>query len=301
MNRSDKYQLLAQRSALEKMIAETHPDEVLDLKSLQTRLVFVNQQISKLPVDERLPAKAKLTFRGRPVVGSHGIFAEFGLSATKAFADAVSMVAAGLSSPLASTGPIPNRDQNQLLITNTATGSFGFELEEHGNEELPLAGESTVSAALKKTQELLAGSLGSDDELAEAATGTDPRAVAAVRAFLDTLTTNEAVCAVEMGDYTFRFKDVGEVRRSWERLGQDNLREEVLTVEGEFQGVLPKRRTFEFKLTDSGDVIVGKIGATINDPDVLNNHLHTLVKLGLLTIRVGGGRPRYLLEKLPEW
>jgi hypothetical protein len=64
---------------------------------------------------------------------------------------------------------------------------------------------------------------------------------------------------------------------------------------------LPKRRTFEFKLTDSGDVIVGKIGATINDPDVLNNHLHTLVKLGLLTIRVGGGRPRYLLEKLPEW
>ena len=109
MNRSDKYQLLAQRSALEKMIAETHPDEVLDLKSLQTRLVFVNQQISKLPVDERLPAKAKLTFRGRPVVGSHGIFAEFGLSATKAFADAVSMVAAGLSSPLASTGPIPFR------------------------------------------------------------------------------------------------------------------------------------------------------------------------------------------------
>ena len=107
MSRSDKYQLLAERSALEKLIGETHPEEVLDLKSLQTRLAVVKQQISKLPVDERLPAKVRLTFRGRPVVGSHGIFAEFGLSATKAFADAVSMMAAGLSSPLASTGPIP--------------------------------------------------------------------------------------------------------------------------------------------------------------------------------------------------
>ncbi len=33
-------------------------------------------------------------------------------------------------------GPIPNRDQNQLLITNTAVGSFGFELEEYCAEQL---------------------------------------------------------------------------------------------------------------------------------------------------------------------
>jgi hypothetical protein len=37
---------------------------------------------------------------------------------------------ASLAAPLAAMGRIPNRDQHQLLITSTALGSFGFELDE---------------------------------------------------------------------------------------------------------------------------------------------------------------------------
>ncbi len=40
------------------------------------------------------------------------------------------MVAA-LNGSLSMTGPIPNREQHPLLITGTAIGSFGFELEEY--------------------------------------------------------------------------------------------------------------------------------------------------------------------------
>ena len=148
---------------------------------------------------------------------------------------------------------------------------------------------------------MLQGSVGSDDELADAATGTDPRVVAAVRAFLDNLITNEAVCTVALGDRTFSFRDVGEVRRSWERLGQDNLSEESQTYSGTFQGVLPKRRTFEFRATNTDEIITGKIGPGISDVDALNQHLHLRARIEVLATRVGNGRPRYVLNQAPEW
>lgn len=301
MSREEHDHLLAERSTLQRILADIPDEDVIDRSSFLSRLKNVEQRIATVEADTRVPARARLTFRGRPVVGSHGIFAEFGMTATKAFTDAISMMAAALSGPLASSGPIPNREQNQLLITSTAVGSFGFELEEHLDGRLVLESETALSLALAQTQELLRGSVGSDDELADAATGTDPRVVAAVRAFLDNLITNEAVCTVELDDRRFSFRDVGEVRRSWERLGQDNLHEESQSYAGEFQGVLPKRRTFEFKVADSEEVITGKIGPGISDVDALNQHLHILARIEVLTTRVGNGRPRYVINQAPMW
>lgn len=300
MNREEHDHLLAERSTLQRIIADIAEEDVLDRSSFLSRLKNVEQRIAAIEADTRMPARARLTFRGRPVVGSHGIFAEFGMTATKAFTDAISMMAAAISGPLASSGPIPNREQNQLLITSTAVGSFGFELEEHLDGRLLLENETALSLALAQTQGLLQGSVGSDDELADAATGTDPRVVAAVRAFLDNLITNEAVCTVELDGRKFSFRDVGEVRRSWERLSQDNLHEERQTYTGEFQGVLPKRRTFEFRVASSDEVITGKVGPGISDVDVLNQHLHTLARIDVLATRVGNGRPRYVLNQIPE-
>lgn len=301
MNREEHDHLLAERSTLQRILADIAEEDVLERSSFLSRLKNVEQRIATVEADTRVPARARLTFRGRPVVGSHGIFAEFGMTATKAFTDAISMMAAAISGPLASSGPIPNREQNQLLITSTAVGSFGFELEEHLDGRLVFENETALSLALAQTQGLLQGSVGSDDELADAATGTDPRVVAAVRAFLDNLIANEAVCTVELDDRKFSFRDVGEVRRSWERLGQDNLHEETQTYSGEFQGVLPKRRTFEFRVADSEEVITGKIGPGISDVDTLNQHLRTLARIEVLTTRVGNGRPRYVINQAPAW
>ncbi|MHB8743625.1 MAG: hypothetical protein ACYC9L_10925 [Sulfuricaulis sp.] len=301
MSREEHDHLLAERNTLQRILGDIPEEDVLDRSSFLSRLKNVEQRIADTETDSRMPARARLTFRGRPVVGSHGIFAEFGMTATKAFTDAISMMAAALSGPLASSGPIPNREQNQLLITSTAVGSFGFELEEHLDGHLMLESETALSLALTQAQGLLQGSVGSDDELADAATGTDPRALVAVRTFLDTLITNEAVCSVELADSLFSFSDVGEVRRSLERLGQDNLHEELQTYLGEFQGVLPKRRTFEFRVANSEDVITGKIGSGISNADALNQHLHTYARIEVLATRVGNGRPRYVLNKLPDW
>lgn len=301
MTRNERNQLLAERSTLTRLFGQTPEVNVIDRMSLQSRLRQVEQRIAALPADEREPARVRLTFRGRPVVGSHGVFAQFGMDATKAFTDAVAMLAAGISRPLADVGPIPGRDQNQLLITRTALGSFGFELEEHRDTQLRLDDESALALALEQAQELLEGAAGSDDELTDAAAGVDQRVLGAFKNFLDTLATNEAVCAVEYRERKFSFRDVSQVRRSANRLVQENVHEQEAQFAGEFQGVLPKRRTFEFKLADDDTVISGKIGPDVHDPDELNQHLHQSVKATFAATRLGTGRPRYVLKQLPSW
>jgi hypothetical protein len=301
MNRDEQRQLLAERSTLKKMISRIPETDVLDRGSFEARLREVEQELATIDLDTRSPAKARLTFRGRPVIGSHGIFAEFAMTATNAFTDAVAAMAAAFAGPLSSSGPIPNREQSQLLITSTAVGSFGFELEEHRETPLLLADESAVAQAIAQTQELLESTTGTDDELTDAAAGVAPRVINAVKKFLDVLSSEDAFCAVESGGKTFRFQDVGQVRQGLERLGQDNLHEDLATLTGEFQGVLPKRRTFEFKLAGEETVITGKIGANISDPDALNRHLHRLITISVVETRVGNGRPRYVLAVLPDW
>lgn len=302
MNRQEIDQLLSERGALQRMIADTPEEEILDLRSLRARLDIVNRELERQPLDGRIPVKVRLTFRGRPVVGSHGIFAEFGVTATKAFTDAVALLAASFETSLAATGPIPNRIQNQLLIIRTAAGSFGFELEEHREGALPSEEDSTVSQALSKMQELLHGAAsGSDDDLTDAASGQDPRAVAALRDFLKKLADNDAVCAISAGDKAFSFRDVGEVQRSLTRLGQENIHEESRRLRGVFQGVLPKRRTFEFKVADTDTVITGTIAPSIAEANTINRHLEEPTEILLIGTRVGQGRPRYVLKELPSW
>lgn len=297
INRQEYNHYLAERGQLQSMLADIPAEDVLDRMSIEGRLDFIEKEMSEAPkLLQREPARARLTFRGRPVVGNHGIFAEFGATAISKFSDAVATVAASLGTALSPTGPIPNRDQNQLLITSTAIGSFGFELEEYLSDQLPLVdGPSSLEQALEQSQILLEGTLGSDDDLADSVAGTDPRALGALRAFLDTLATAEATCAVEYRDKVVRFSDVGQVRRSLERLSKDNLHEEEQWLEGEFMGILPKSRTFEFQVVDQKEFLKGKIGSSIVNPFELNTILNQQVKIKVMTTRVGSGRPRYVL------
>lgn len=112
---------------LENLLAAISEGNVIERMSLESRLESAKAALAGLP--QQFAPKARLTFRGKPVFGSHGIAADFGGKAAGAFSDAFAAVAAGLSEGLRYMGPIPNRDKNQLLITGTAIGSFGFEFE----------------------------------------------------------------------------------------------------------------------------------------------------------------------------
>lgn len=301
MNNEDRFHLLAEQTFLRRDLSETPVTARLTRMSIEARLRKVDAELAALPVDERAPARARLTFDGVPVIRSHGIFANFGMKAVSSFIEAVASIAASLTAPLASMGPIPNRDQNQLLITSTAVGSFGFELEEYRAEQLALEDSSPVATALERTQALLQSTLGDDEALADIASETDSRALDKVRTFLKVLADNSAVCALQYGGRGVRFTDVGQISRSLARLAVDNLHESEEQLRGEFVGVLPNSRSFEFKLASDGQVIRGKVSPRVQNVDGINQHLHSTVQIDVTRTQVGNGRPRYLLTQMPQW
>lgn len=304
MNIQEYHQLQAEQTALEGLLAELPPSRVIERMGLEYRKKKIEDTLASQPTPFRESAHASLTFRGKPIVGSHGIFAEFGATVVNAFADAVSAIGVSQLRPLGTRGAIPNRDDYQLLITGTALGSFGFELEEaSGGNDMLFPELSPVERAMEKAKAIMEASLGSDDELADAVSDVDPRALEKLCAFLKPMVDQEAVCTLDFEDQVFRFDDVGQVRQSLDRLGQDNIHEGDELIEGAFQGVLPKRRTFEFKIAGTEAIINGKVGADIPDAGVINRILNRATTISVHTTSVGDGRPRYVLldlAALPE-
>jgi hypothetical protein len=281
---------------LEQILATMPPTEVIARISFESRLRSAKAALAAI-VNSPLAKKAKLTFRGRPVFGSHGIAADFGTKAAGAFSDAFAAVAAGLSESLQYMGPIPDKAKNQLLITGTAIGSFGFEFELPPKKDDLFPDAGRTDEALQKLQDLLRISAeGSDDAMAELVEEIHPRAVRKVSDFVGYLVQQQALCGLEFEDRFFRFDSSEQLQFSAERLQEENIRERDEEFIGSFAGVLPSSRTFEFNLQD-GNPIKGKVSLEIEDPDLLNREwLKKAAKITLGVIQVGQGRPRYTLK-----
>ena len=292
---------VAEIRELEELLAAIPEENVIERMSLEARLQAAKDLLATLPQSREAP-KARLTFRGKPVFGSHGISADFGAKAAGAFSDAFAVVAAGLSEGLQHIGPIPNRDRNQLLITGTAIGSFGFEFELPTQPATLFPELQKAEEAMKKIENLFRlAAEGSDDDIAEVIDEIHPRAGKKVFEFLDLLVQQQAWCGLEFSDRGFRYADYEQLKASSARLRDDNIQESEEIYRGEFQGVLPAGRTFEFKLLDQEGLIRGKVDAAITDPDILNREwLHKPVTIKLNVMQVGQGRPRFALMSLDD-
>ena len=183
---------VAEIRELEELLAAIPEENVIERMSLEARLQAAKDLLATLPQSREAP-KARLTFRGKPVFGSHGISADFGAKAAGAFSDAFAVVAAGLSEGLQHIGPIPNRDRNQLLITGTAIGSFGFEFELPTQPATLFPELQKAEEAMKKIENLFRlAAEGSDDDIAEVIDEIHPRAGKKVFEFLDLLVQQQA-------------------------------------------------------------------------------------------------------------
>lgn len=287
---------------LESLLAEIPEENVIERIGFESRLESARALLAGVTQDQ-LVHKARLTFRGRPVLGSHGIAADFAAKAAGSFSDAVAAVAAGLSENLRYMGPIPGKQQNQLLITGTAIGSFGFELElpkPSGDDWFPEP--SKAEDALDRILNLFRlAAEGTDDEVAELVEEIHPRAVKKAAEFLRHISDEDAWCGLEFKNKFFRFEDREQVESSVQRLQEDNIHEFDETYSGEFQGVLPASRNFEFRLAGEETILKGKVGPDIEDADTLNRtFLHKPVLAKLHMIQVGQGRPRFTLQKLTD-
>jgi len=299
MNRTEFMHAKAELSFLDKISKEPGLSKLTQL-SLQSRVAKVTNALREPGQGAYAPAKAIVTYRGAPVRGVHGMLAEFGATVTSKFSDAVAAVAASISGVLNDFGPIPNRAQNQILITGTAIGSFGFEFEEapHAGAQLPLEGTTAVSQAFELFAELLEASIKGDEELSEPASRVGTRELRLVSEYLDKLIAYDAFCSLKTRDHSFSFSSVDQVKLSKSRLSIENIDERDVSFTGEFLGAFPADRRFEFKTTE-GIVIHGRIAAGVEEPAVINTHLNQHVTITVSARTVGRGRPRYTLSTAP--
>ncbi len=307
MNHDEYLFLASEVSELESILAEIPASRVIDRRSFETRLKNAREALAKID-PALLPKKARLTFRGTPVFGSHGIAADFATKASSAFTDAFSAIVAGISDNLRYMGPIPDKQRNQLIITGTAIGSFGFEFElpkppappDPKQSEIDLGVPQNTEVAMQKLEDLFrVASEGSDDDLSELVDELHPRAVKKVAEFLGYVSEQNAWCGLEFNHSTFRFSGTEQVKSSAERLNADNIKETTEEFAGQIIGALPVGRTFEFKLMDQKGVLRGKVGPEIEDPNVLNQlYLNKPSLVTLNVVQVGQGRPRYTLVNL---
>lgn len=292
------FELASLKSEIEevnRLLRSVDPDDVFTQVGLEQRLAELT---TRLEANQGNHFQSRLTFKGGPVVGSYGISASFGAKAMSAFSDAVSAIGASLRGVLADHGPLPDRPDFEMLITGTAVGSFGFELESR-NRELVEGG--TVQEAVDRAQMLLeASSVDEDDALAEAVVDLDRRAIAKVRAFAEVLMQSGALCTLATAQRTFSFSSHLEVVRSVTRLEDDNIVEEEDTLEGVLIGVLPVTRSFELRRPD-GEVVRGKVDRSVGELETLFGQGNRRCSVRARITRVGDGRPKYLFIGRPDF
>ncbi|MCF5092982.1 hypothetical protein GIW57_22755 [Stenotrophomonas sp. PA-6-5C] len=294
MRTFEKNSLKSEIAEVSRLLRLAGPKDVFTRIGLERRLKELTTQQDEDPGNH---FQSRVTFKGSPVVGSYGISASFGAKAMVAFSDAVSAVGASLRGVLAARGPLPDRPDFEMLITGTAVGSFGFELESR-NRELVEGG--AVSEAVERAQILLeAASQEEDDALAEAVVDLDRRAIATVRAFAEILHQHGALCTVSTAHKTFSFSNSLEVVRSVARLEDANILEDEQTLSGVLIGVLPVTRTLEFRLPNS-EVIRGKVDRSVGELETVHEALHKRSTVRVRTTQVGDGKTKYLFVSKPE-
>ncbi|MFT8325497.1 hypothetical protein [Gluconobacter oxydans] len=294
--------LLSEINEVERILSQTPIENVIDIYGLQNRLDELKAHLAILPDRIAEAEKLSLTFRGEPVRGSNAISADFAGKASAAFVDAFTSILAGLKGSLQFSGPIPDKVNMPLMITGTATGSFGFEMELPGEQEDIFDRTASSGGAMEMFKSLLRLSAeGSDDEITDIVEEIHPRAVRKVADFLSTVSRGGAWCGLEFRNNYFKFDSLEQIRLSEERLKQENIIERKEVFFGEFLGFLPKSRNFEFLVADSSETIRGRFGIDVENSQNLNSEfLSRRVRVQFDVIQVGQGKPRYTLSSTKD-
>lgn len=279
-------------------ILEGIPEEDwISRMSFEGRLASIRAKLEGVEPPEP-PKKAVLTFRGEPVRGSEAMNADFAGKITNYFNDVVVSIAASLENRLGYMGRISGKQENQLMITGTALGSFGFEYEipnTYGEEK------GTSELALENLIKIFEASAEDDDEaLSEIVDEIHPRAARKIADFLAYIAKEEAYCGLGVGDSRYQFKNVEAIGKAAAKVKSDNIKRGQERFSGKLLGALPNSREFEFKQDSGNQVIKGRIGMDISKPDEVLSYTGKDAAIELSYIQIGQARPRYTLETLDD-
>ncbi|MDE2787565.1 MAG: hypothetical protein OXL37_13005 [Chloroflexota bacterium] len=302
MNVHDYRFLLAEQATLNRLIGEISESDIISRISLQARLGAVEAQLADYHGSSARLRTARLTFKGDPVLGGRGILMDFVSDASKAFANAITVVGSSLTATVAPTGRVPNAEQFQLAITGIAYGSFGFQIEE-ASPQLSFDDMATpVEMAISKVKGILSATIGTDDDLSEAIADTDSRALSALQQFLKRVADGGAAFTLAHDGDAFDFVDAAQVRRSEARLSADNIRENDTMISVRFMGFFPFRPRAQFIIVaadaeylsdEVGQIATARVDTSVAEQVDINAILNQDQQITVHTRRVGTSRPRY--------
>jgi hypothetical protein len=299
--KTESDEIRADLATVEALLGAAPEGDILGRRSLTARRDILTQELATLTAHARPSAHAAVYFGGAPVVGSRGIDATFASRALANYEDFVTKIwGQRQHGNLPASGPVRDRHEARLHITGVVRGSFGFELAELEGPT-SLEGAPLRDAVDLATRAIIAAGE-SDDALADAAEDLDGRAFAALREFFTVLKKGGASVRVVTDDLDRSF-DVSAVLAAAERTQGTLTEEEDVPIPGEFLGVLPERRTFEFR-RDDGTVLRGRVSEEMPIADLGRLNPNWATKRCIAHLRVvtltsrTRTRQRYILRRL---
>lgn len=252
--------LSAEVATVESLLGKRSPeDDPIGYFQYSQRLAGLNRKLEDLGQAPELTAAIALFFAGDPVVGSHGIRADFAGRAVEIFQDIVSKrFAANELGDLGGRGPVPLRSRSDLLLTNVTRGSFGVVLEE-AYDNHPLA-ETQLKVVLDDVvNSINVASMEDNGPFEELLETIDHRYLRSLGEFFELLDDKSATVRVVEGDQDKQLNPV-EVHRARERTSSARIEErEDEPLVGTLY-LLPAHRRFELVL-ENGESIWGPVAS----------------------------------------
>jgi hypothetical protein len=246
----------ADLAAVEALLnARTPEEDPIGHLQFSKRAATLAQRLQEIEAAPRTSAEIGLFFGGKPVVGSHGIMADFGAKAVSEFQTLISSSFAAADGALGARGPVPQRDRTQLLLTDVARGSFGFILQQ---AEEPQLVDSPMKEVVSRAVDLVFRVASPEQEAFEdIADRVDSRVLGSLRSFFKLLDDAGATVRFVEDEREFTLQR-GEVALGRERTENATLEEAEEQVTGTLY-VLPTARRFELHPRGRDEAIKGTI------------------------------------------
>ncbi|MBB5502091.1 hypothetical protein [Paraburkholderia sp. MM5384-R2] len=251
--------LAADLSSVNALLASrSSRDDPTGVYQFRMRKAELERQLEETRASYNPHASVAIFFGGEPVQGSRGINADFAGGALDDVQELIrKCLAARELGALSERGRVPLKGNAQLVVTDVARGSFGFVLEEAGDDGAMI--DTVLKDVVDEVAELLGQiSSASEAEFQSATEALDGRILLSLRKFFKRLDDSEATVRL--------VEDERDVLLDRIAVNRARARTEAIEIDEsgqEFQGalfLLPDSKRFELHTSKDGDA------ATLSGP-----------------------------------
>lgn len=237
----------------------------LGSRSLQRRLQTLENELREFELRRSNIASVALVFDGRPVRGSSAIEADFAGKALQDYQELIAKHVASEEGPLAERGRLSQaiHKQARMNVTGLMYGSFGFLLEEDNSDQFGMF-ESPAQKAVQSVTDLLQIVTANDgDQFDAKLDDLDIRIFHTLKRFIATLHRAGSTLRLAEPQREISF-DSSSVERAFERVSKVEVEEIDETLEGDLLGLVPVQRRFDFRRSDSGEILQGRVAISLS-------------------------------------